>query len=930
MPSAMSNQSPKALAEIEEDAPEAETPPAIPADATPMMAQYLQIKRSYPDALLFYRMGDFYEMFFDDAVKAAEALDIALTKRGKHLGEDIRMCGVPVHSHESYLERLIRQGFKVAVCEQTEDPAEAKKRGSKAVVRREVIRLVTPGTLTEDTLLDARAHNYLAALARTGSEKTLGLAWADVSTGEFEVTSLEEGALGAELARLEPGELLVADGFFRDAEMKAIFDQRSGAVTALPGARFDSSAAERRLKAHFGVGALDGFGSFSRPELAAMGALLDYVELTQVGRMPALQPPRRMAAGAAMAIDAATRANLELAKTLKGETKGSLLSVIDRTVTGAGARELAGRLAAPLTDRAKINARLDAVEWFAEARDLRAKLRAQLRAAPDMARALTRLSLGRGGPRDLAAIRDGLGASHEIAALLDGVPTPLVPLPDEIVESATALRSAGASLRDRLAEALAVDLPLISRDGGFIAAGFSAPLDELRMLRDESRRLIAGLQSKYADETGISVLKVRHNNVLGYYIEVGPKHAERMLAPPLSQSYIHRQTLANAVRFMTGELADLASRIAEAAGRVLEIELGLFDDLVAATLERTAVIARAAAALGALDATSALGELAVERRYTRPVVDESLAFRIRGGRHPVVEAALEREASASPFVPNDCDLTGDDSAEQGAASRREAPPKRLWLLTGPNMAGKSTFLRQNALIAILAQMGSFVPAAEAHIGIVDRLFSRVGAADDLARGRSTFMVEMVETAAILNQAGPRSLVILDEIGRGTATFDGLSIAWAAVEHLHEVNRSRALFATHYHELTALAGKLPHLANATMRVKEWEGDVVFLHEVGPGAADRSYGIQVAKLAGLPPLVIERARDVLAALEKGGQSDRAHVLIDDLPLFSAVAKPQPSVPRESLVEAELKKINPDDLTPRDALDLLYRLKTLGGEK
>ncbi len=911
----MSQPAAPALSEVNDDAPDAGAVAAIPADATPMMAQYLEIKRAYPDALLFYRMGDFYEMFFDDAVSAAEALDIALTKRGKHLGEDIRMCGVPVHSHESYLERLIRAGFKVAVCEQTEDPAEAKKRGAKSVVRREVVRLVTPGTLTEDTLLDARAHNYLAALARTGADQGFGLAWADVSTGEFEVTSVTEGALGAELARLDPGELLVADGIFRDETLSALIESHVASVTALPGARFDSGAAERRLTSHLGVGALDGFGSFTKAEIAAMGALLGYVELTQVGRMPALQPPSRVASGAAMAIDAATRANLELVKTLKGETKGSLFATIDRTVTGAGARELSARLAAPLTDPLAVNERLDAVECFVEARDLRARLRAELKSAPDMARALTRLSLGRGGPRDLAAIRDGLTASHELASLLDRAPTSLLPLPNEIAAAADAIRSAGAALRDRLAAALAQELPLIARDGGFIAPGFSPPLDELRMLRDESRRLIAGLQSRYADETGISVLKVRHNNVLGYYIEVGPKHAERMLAPPLSQSYIHRQTLANAVRFTTGELADLASRIAEAAGRVLEIELGHFDELVAATLEKADVIAHAASALGVLDATAALAELAAERRYTRPRVDQSLAFRIKGGRHPVVEAALEREASATPFVPNDCDLTGEGDEAH-----------RLWLLTGPNMAGKSTFLRQNALIAILAQMGSFVPAEDAHIGTVDRLFSRVGAADDLARGRSTFMVEMVETAAILNQAGPRSLVILDEIGRGTATFDGLSIAWAAVEHLHEVNKSRALFATHYHELTALAEKLPHLANATMRVKEWEGDVVFLHEVGPGAADRSYGIQVAKLAGLPPAVIHRAREVLTALEKDGSSDRAHVLIDDLPLFSASVKAAPAAPQRSAAEEALKAVNPDELTPREALDMLYRLKSL----
>ena len=874
-----------------------------------MMAQYLEIKGAWPGVLLFYRMGDFYELFFDDAVAASGALDIALTKRGKHLGEDIPMCGVPVHSHEAYLERLIRKGFKVAVCEQTEDPAEAKKRGGKSVVARAVRRLVTPGTLTEDTLLDARAHNYLAAVAKIGSEGDLGLAWADVSTGEFAVTSVSPAGLGAELARLSPGELLVAEGFAEDESLT----HAGATLTLLPAARFDSGNAERRLKGHFAVSALDGFGAFSRAELGAMGALLDYIELTQVGRMPALAAPRRVASADTMAIDAATRANLELVRTLQGETAGSLLAVIDRTVTGAGARELGRRLSAPLTDPAAINRRLDAVEWLVEARDVRRDLRTALKSAPDIARALSRLSLGRGGPRDLAAVRDGLAAAHALCGTLDAAPPSLLPLPDEIAHECAAMDKAAVALKERLAAMLAGELPLVARDGGFIAKGASPELDETRSLRDDARKLIAGLQAKYAEESGIGALKVRHNNVLGYYIEVPPRHGEKLTQPPFSGTYIHRQTMANAMRFTTPELASLASRIAEAAGRAVEIELALFEDLVAAALAEAKVLSRVAEALAALDVAAALAELAAECRHVRPLVDASLAFAVKAGRHPVVEAALAR--SGEPFVPNDCDLTSG-----------EGDNKSLWLLTGPNMAGKSTFLRQNALIAIMAQMGAFVPADEAHIGVVDRLFSRVGAADDLARGRSTFMVEMVETAAILNQAGPRSLVILDEIGRGTATFDGLSIAWAAVEHLHDVNKSRALFATHYHELTVLAEKLESLANATMKVKEWKGDVVFLHEVGPGAADRSYGIQVAKLAGLPPAVIARAQSVLSALEKGNDREARAKLIDDLPLFSATAKPEALSTEESAVEAELMNLNPDELTPKAALELVYRLKGL----
>lgn len=890
-----------------------------PGDATPMMAQFLKIKATQSDALLFYRMGDFYEMFFEDAVKAAAALDIALTKRGKHAGEDIPMCGVPVHSHEAYLERLIRKGFKVAVCEQMEDPAEAKKRGAKSVVARAVTRLVTPGTLTEDTLLEARAHNYLAALARISSSQKLGLAWCDVSTGGFEVTAIDPANVGAELARLAPGELLVPENLLTDPEMGPVLSpilSMEKCVTPLPSARFDSSSAERRLSAHLGVAGLDAFGSFSRVEVAAMGALLDYVALTQVGRMPALAAPRQIMSDDAMAIDAATRSNLELMRTLQGETRGSLFAVIDRTMTGAGARELGARLAAPLTDPAQINARLDGVEWYLEARDARFDMRSRLKAAPDMARALSRLSLGRGGPRDLAQIGHGLAAGHDVAGLLDAAPVGLLPLPDELAAAARALRDVAVGLKEQLSKALDRELPMQARDGGFIAPGFSVALDELRLLRDDARRLIAGLQTKYADETAISALKIRHNNVLGYYIEVAPRHGETLMSAAFSARYIHRQTLANAMRFTTSELADLASRIAEAAGKSLELELRLFEGLVSDVMAEATTITKAARALAVLDATAALAELAAEKRYVRPIVDDSRGFAIAAGRHPVVEAALE--ASGTPFVPNDCDLSGDG-----------APAKTLWLLTGPNMAGKSTFLRQNALIAIMAQMGSFVPAASAHIGVVDRLFSRVGAADDLARGRSTFMVEMVETAAILNQAGPRSLVILDEIGRGTATFDGLSIAWAAVEHLHEVNRSRALFATHYHELTALADKLAHLANATMKVREWEGDVVFLHEVAPGAADRSYGIQVAKLAGLPEGVIARARHVLAALEEGGERTPNTALIDDLPLFSA-SRPSSPKPRESAVEKSLKDVNPDDLSPKEALEWLYRLKALESGK
>ncbi len=876
---------------------------------TPMMEQYLSIKAENPDVLLFYRMGDFYELFFDDAVRASAALDITLTKRGKHLGDDIPMCGVPVHSHETYLNRLIRSGFKVAVCEQTEDPAEAKKRGYKAVVRRDVIRVVTAGTLTEDTLLDARRHNYLCAVAE--AERKLGLAWIDISTGVFHTQPVEPLNLSAALARLEPGEVLAPDPLImKDGLAEAFADWRD-VTSPQPAARFDSENARRRLQSHFGVGTLDSFGAFSRAEVAAGGALLDYLDLTQKGKLPRLSPPSRMAEGAAMEIDAATRRNLELTETLSGERRGSLLSVIDRTRTGAGARLLARRLAAPLTEPAAIDRRLDMAQFMVDSDRVRADLRDALKRYPDMERSLGRLSLGRGGPRDLAAIRDGLALAHEVRGLfgdegLGGVP--------DGIRDAVADLGSHHDLVDMLARALRDELPPHAREGKFIRDEYADDLAELRALGGESKRVMAGLQARYAEETGVANLKIKHNNVLGYFIEVSAKQADNVPSGP-DDPFIHRQTMANAVRFTTVELSELENRILHADDQALALELRIFEDLVAAAIARSDAIVAAAGAVASLDVASSLAELARERRYVRPILDESAEFDIKGGRHPVVEAALEQQGEG-PFVANDCALGAEN---------------RLWLLTGPNMAGKSTFLRQNALIALMAQMGSFVPADSARIGVVDRLFSRVGAADDLARGRSTFMVEMVETAAILNQAGERALVILDEIGRGTATFDGLSIAWAVVEHLHEVNRSRALFATHYHELTHLASKLAALACHTMRVKEWKGEVVFLHEVGPGAADRSYGVHVGRLAGLPKAVVARAEEVLEKMEQGDQSSAVTKLADDLPLF-AVAMEQAAPARDagpSPVEEALAEANPDDMTPRDALELVYRLKGLLAE-
>ncbi|WP_294968263.1 DNA mismatch repair protein MutS [Tabrizicola sp.] len=865
---------------------------------TPMMAQYLAIKAQNPGALLFYRMGDFYEMFFDDAVAAAAALDIALTKRGFHLGEPIAMCGVPVHAAEGYLLTLIRKGFRVAIAEQLEDPAEAKKRGYKAVVKRDVVRLVTPGTLTEDSLLEARRHNFLAAFSEVRDQAAL--AWADISTGEFRVMPSSLTRLGPDLARIAPRELLLSEA--REREIVSDMAETGVSVTPLSRGSFDSTNAGKRLCDLFHVASLDAFGTFDRAEVSAMGALVDYLHLTQRGRMPLLRPPVREPSGGTMQIDAATRRNLELTQSLTGGRDGSLLAAIDRTVTAGGARLLERRLSSPSLDLHTIHARQAALDHLLEAPSLRGQLRDALAHVPDIDRALSRLALDRDGPRDMTAIRAGLEQAERIAILLTDAP----PL---LSEAATALVG-HTDLVTLLAKALVAEPPLLSRDGGYIAPGYDAELDETRALRDEGRGVIARMQAEYIQTTGIPSLKIKHNNVLGYFIETTTTHEDRMRAMP--ETFIHRQTTAGQVRFTTLPLSDLETRILNAGNHALEIEKRHYHGLKARILDASAPIALAARALAEIDLAAAFADLSAEEGWCAPEVDDSRAFQITGGRHPVVERALRREGQ--PFVANDCALT-------------DSTTPAIWLLTGPNMAGKSTFLRQNALIALLAQAGSHVPATEARIGLVSQLFSRVGASDDLARGRSTFMVEMVETAAILNQADDRALVILDEIGRGTATYDGLSIAWATLEHLHEVNRCRALFATHYHEMTALAGKLPGVKNATVTVKEWEGEVIFLHEVREGAADRSYGVQVARLAGLPPSVIERAKVVLEALEQGDrEGGKQSTLIDDLPLFRAAPPPPPKAQKASAVEERLKGVHPDELTPMEALRLVYEIKGL----
>ena len=861
------------------------------ADApTPMMQQYRRLKAEAGDALLFYRMGDFFELFFEDAKIASTCLDIALTRRGEDGGEPIPMCGVPAHSAESYLARLIKAGHRVAIAEQTESPAEARKaRGSKALVERAIIRLVTPGTLTEETLLDSGAANWLAAVGRAGED--WAIAAADISTGRFELIACNPGELVSELARLSPAETV--------AEME------------IPGVRtrrftdgFDSNTGDRALKARFGLATLDGIGAPSRAELAAAGGLLAYLASTQKGGGILLDAPKRVIRSSHVQIDGSTRESLELTRSASGSVTGSLLGEVDRCVTAGGRRLLAGDISAPLTSRGAIEARLAIVGWFFEDQLLRDRTRTALKAMPDIARALARLTAGRGGPRDLAQLRDGLAAARALKSELEFEPDRPTLL-DQLLP-----RLGGhCALVDKLAIALVPSPPLDASKGGYIAEGYDAALDALRATSSDGRRAIAALESRYRDSTAVSSLKIRHNAVLGYHVEVAARHADGLMAP--DSGFTHRQTLAGVVRFNSPELHEEASRVVEAGAHALDAETAHLKELTALAVAASTQVLATSDALARIDVAASHAQRAAEGGWAEPNFTHETCLEIEAGRHPVVESALRD--SGERFVANDLSLGREN---------------RLWLITGPNMGGKSTFLRQVALIAVLAQAGSFVPASRAKIGLIDRLFSRVGASDNLARGRSTFMVEMVETAAILAQATAQSLVILDEIGRGTSTYDGLAIAWAVVEEIHDKLKCRTLFATHYHELTRLAGRLDALSLHHVRALEWKGDLVLLHEVADGAADRSYGIAVAKLAGLPPPVVARAKAVLAKLEAGRDATGGIAAgLDDLPLFAAAAEPEPAA--DPLMDA-LGEVDPDALTPREALDVLYRLKRFWAER
>ena len=854
------------------------------AAPTPMMAQYLALKAESQDCLLFYRMGDFFELFFDDAKIASNVLDIALTSRGEHGGDKIPMCGVPAHSAEGYLARLIKAGHRVAIADQIETPEEAKKRGgSKALVARAIIRVVTAGTLTEEALLDSRSANWCAAIGEAGGE--VAIAAADISTGRFELLECSAEAVSAVLAQLNPAEIVVAEG--SEAALLA--------TTTRPRGEFDSSRGEARIKALFGVATLDGFGQFGRAALAAAGGLIAYLDHTAKGALPFLRPPRITRSDACMAIDAATRESLELTQSQSGTRKGSLLDAVDRTVTGAGARLLGQDLAAPLMDVGAIEARLDLVQRFHDDPGLREDVRGTLRSLPDIGRALGRLAAGRGSPRDLGQLRDGLDGAWRLGEKLGR----LGDAPALLAELAPQLRG-HAALIDLFQRALVPAPPIDAAHGGYIAEGYDAALDDLRDAGAGGRRAIAALEAQYRDRTGIAALKIKHNGVLGYHIEVAAKHADALMVA--DSGFTHRQTLAGVVRFNAPELHEIAIKVTQAGAHALAAEAAHLEDLTAAALATREAIAATADALARLDVAAGLAERAAEGGWTRPALVDHACFEVEGGRHPVVETALAR--SGERFVANDCVL-----------SERN----RLWLVTGPNMGGKSTYMRQVALIALLAHCGCPVPARAVRLGPLDAIHTRIGASDDLASGRSTFMVEMTEAAGILHGATERSLVLMDEIGRGTSTFDGVALAQSIARHLLTRNRSWTLFATHYFELTQLAQTHPICANMHLDAVEHGNRIVFLHAIEEGPASQSYGIEVAALAGVPGTVIRDARRALQQLEAsrinaGPQAD----------LF-APAPPPPEPPSHAAVDA-LAALDPDSLSPREALDALYALKKL----
>ncbi|MDR3179450.1 MAG: DNA mismatch repair protein MutS [Holosporaceae bacterium] len=863
-------------------------------DATPMMTQYLSTKSQYPGCLLLFRMGDFYEMFFDDAKIASSVLNIALTSRGKHLGDDIPMCGVPVVSLESYLERLVKYGYKVAICEQMEDPKEAKKRGYKAIVRREVTRIITAGTLVEDNLLSSRKNNFLMAIVpdickKTLKVKTISFAAIDISTGDFIVNTLPGSEFSMAIEMYQPSELLVPAHYERSEFAKYLASMTEAGITYLPDSKFNPVVEKERLEKYFKVKTLDSCGINTANELSSCGSVLEYLLITQRDNFSALPMPKKTTFSNYLVLDPATAKSLEVTSSIHGEYDYCLLGVVDKTCTSFGARTLASRVSTPIVDLPLLQKRLDCVTFFIENTKITGLIRENLRYCPDFERAINRIRFNKFSPRDVGDIRESLRVIKVIQSIVKDV---AIPSEGEYFFENLADFS---NLLKLLQTALVEKLP--ARDGGVIADGYFPRLDELKYIKSHSEDLISNLQAKYVAQTGISTLKIRNNAILGWYVEI-----------PLSQKnkideklFMHKQTLVNGIRYTTSELGVLQTKLSEVSDEWSNLEQEIYHKIITEIMDHYDKISYAIKLLSCIDVYTNFAHIAMERKYIRPEMSDHPILEIESGRHPILETHTQ------DFTNNDCDL-GENN--------------RICLLTGPNMAGKSTYLRQNALIVLMAQIGSYVPAEKASIGIVDRLFSRIGASDDIARGRSTFMVEMIETASILNQATAKSFVILDEVGRGTSTYDGLSIAWAVVENLHNVNKCRVLFATHYRELTVLRNTLPHIKCKTLKVQEWNGDVIFYHKIIDGIADKSYGIHVASIAGVPKNVVKRATELLKIFEKN--DDKQEITAYDTMAEQMELTYTPPV-NPTLLQ-RLGEINLNNITPKNALDILYELKGL----
>ncbi len=870
---------------------------------TPLMEQYIEIKRDYSDVLLFFRMGDFYELFFDDAYLASDILNITLTKRGKLKGKDIPMCGVPHHSSDRYIEILLKKGINVAICEQTETPEDAKKRGYKSIVNRAVVRVITPGTILEDNLIGDKTNNFLMSINDLRGD--ISISWADISTGKLITSSTSNDKVSSYIARINPSEVLVSNSYYEKTKIN--LSKKDTKITILSDSSFNSINSKNKLYRHYGVRSLSSFGKFTYSMIGSLGAILDYIEITKIGNNLSLKIPVVEKKKSFLEIDENTRKNLEINKSIMGEKKSSLINILNKTSTNFGYRILDNRLNAPLTDLNQIKERLLLTEFFYENYILATELKEILRICPDFERSFSRLAFYKNSFQDLLTIKKGIKISLKIKKFFKDKKNQIA-FPKKLYEILNSF-SDFSDLEQTLSVALSENDYEIGNQISYINYGYNLDLDKSRDILLKSEKYIYNLEKKLIQETKISSLKIKKNNILGYFIEVTSRNADYFLNNKDSKVFIHKQTTANTYRFTNDDLASLENNINTSSLRIIELEFKIFNELKNKVLDYESDIRSAADTIGELDFFLSLGFVSKEENWVKPEISNNNELTIISGRHPIVEKNVNIKGETS-FIPNDCNLDGKKNI--------------INLITGPNMAGKSTFLRQNAIIIILAQMGCYVPANQAKIGVVDRVFSRIGASDDLSEGHSTFMIEMLETATILNQATEKSFVILDEIGRGTSTVDGLSIAWSTLEYLHKINKSRTLFATHFHELTVLERTLPKLSNLTVKIKELEDDIIFLHKIIKGKANHSFGIEVAKLAGIPIEVIERSKSLLEDFKKDSKANSFNLKTQE-PKSSIKKSYYEKKPGISKSENLIKSLNIDEITPQEALHILYKLQT-----